>query len=253
MKNGICLVAFIPVRKEPNERSEMVTQLLFGEKYEILTEGPKFNQIRIFHDDYPGYISRECTSFIKDDFKNDFEDTIYLSSLYVLLKDHNNNCNLIISGGSELPKNSEYSLTFQVNGYKYSLVSVTNFNCKQNIFDLAKLFLGSPYLWGGKTFMGIDCSGLVQTVYKMKGFSVPRDASQQINLGNNISFKNIKKGDLAFFQNPEGKITHVGILDGEGNIIHSSGRVKIEKFVKEGIVIDETEEPSHNLHSIKRL
>jgi hypothetical protein len=119
--------------------------------------------------------------------------------------------------------------------------------------DLALEYLNTPYLWGGKSPFGIDCSGLTQTVFRFFDVNLPRDASQQVEYGASIYFEDIEAGDLAFFNNRNGKIIHVGILDGKGSIIHASGRVRKDILTAEGIINNETGEKTHDLHSIKRM
>jgi cell wall-associated NlpC family hydrolase len=114
-------------------------------------------------------------------------------------------------------------------------------------------FLNSPYLWGGKSVFGIDCSGFVQQVLKMFGIKLLRDAYLQAEQGQPVqSLQEAKLGDLAFFQNEKGKVTHVGIMLDEGKIIHASGQVRIDTLNKDGIVT-EAGERTHSLHSVRRI
>ncbi|HEX2935487.1 MAG TPA: C40 family peptidase, partial [Bacteroidales bacterium] len=122
------------------------------------------------------------------------------------------------------------------------------------IEEVARKFLHAPYLWGGRTVFGIDCSGFTQIVYKMNGIGIPKDAYQQAEIGEPVQFvEDTRTGDLAFFDNEEGRITHTGIILGKSEIIHASGEVRIDKFDHQGIFNEEDNAYSHKLRLIKRI
>jgi len=119
---------------------------------------------------------------------------------------------------------------------------------------VAQSFLNVPYVWGGRNFYGMDCSGFIQVVFAIKGIDLPRDASQQVNLGHIVSFvEEARAGDIAFFDDEEGNIVHVGMCLGRGEIIHASGRVRMDKFDHQGIFDGEKRRYSHKLRVIKRV
>ena len=179
------------------------------------------------------------------------------------------NCAFIIPQGATLPFTSmdDHTICLGTELFKVPIISTTssysNMETKeQTLIDgsfnqlmesVALSFLNAPYLWGGRTIFGIDCSGFTQAVYKIMGKAIPRDASQQNRCGTAVSLSQARIGDLAFFANSNGKITHVGLLLGEGKIIHASGKVRIDRIDETGIFCIERNEYSHQLHSIKRL
>lgn len=249
---GICNLAIVPLRLEANDRSEMTSQVLFGEHFKILEQTEKWSLIEIALDGYTGWIdNKQFAAISEQDYNN-------LTGLPVIL-----NGDLIeyitTPDNSLLPIPIGASLSFldtAINTEQYSFegLKATGVRSKQNIIQTAFLYLNAPYLWGGKTPFGIDCSGMVQMVYRLNGYKIQRDASQQAMEGEALSFiEESEPGDLAFFDNEEGKIIHVGIIMEDNYIIHAHGKVRIDRLDHLGIYNIDTKRHTHKLRVIKKI
>jgi gamma-D-glutamyl-L-lysine dipeptidyl-peptidase len=258
MEYGICLLSLVPCRKEPSGASEMVTQLLFGECYSIIEKQEDWLKIQIVYDKYECWLSaKQHHSIPEKEFKAlQNADTILSNELLAILSENTTGMHFPITIGATLPHFSNPDLKVHTTSYKYE-GATASFHQKQNatsILKTAYLFLNAPYLWGGKSPFGIDCSGFTQLVYKLNGYQLPRDAYQQVELGEALSFVDeAQAGDLAFFDNDEGRIVHVGILLDNQQIIHASGCVRIDKFDHYGIFHSDKKKYSHMLRVIKRI
>lgn len=256
---GICNQSIVPCRAEASHRSEMVTQLLFGESFTIVEETEEWTHILIAYDEYDCWISNKQYQSIKEDtFKRLQNETQPLSTEPVqLIQDKKTNTFFPIVAGSLLPFLTNKEIQLENSVYEFSGESIlpdTQHISRNKIIATARPYLNSPYLWGGRSFFGIDCSGFTQIVFKLNGFKLPRDASQQALLGIPLSFvEEAQTGDLAFFDNEEGKITHVGIVLDDNKIIHASGKVRIDKLDHYGIFNVDTKKYSHHLRVIKRV
>lgn len=250
---GICNLAIIPLRIEPSDRSEIVSQVLFGEHFEILEQFNQWSKIKLQFDDYEGWVdSKQYQNITESEFNQITKDVIVLSA--DLLEYITGPDNLL------LPIPLGASLSF----LKYLEINTSNFNfegskisgikSKDCILRTAFMYLNAPYLWGGKTPFGIDCSGFTQMVYKLNGYKLFRDASQQALQGETLSFiEESDPGDLAFFDNDEGNIIHVGIIMPNNYIIHASGRVRIDRLDHLGIYNSEANRHTHKLRVIKKI
>ncbi len=258
MQYGICLLSVIPCRKEASNTSEMVTQLLFGDHYSILEAGEGWIKIKIAYDNYECWINIKQHSKISESTFNQLQKqpAVYSSELIQVISNKNTNTNFPISIGATLPLLKDKSSNFESFsfGFEGQTTAPNQKKSAQDILSTAYLFINAPYLWGGKNPLGIDCSGFTQTVFKLNGYKLPRDASQQVELGTPLSFvEEAEAGDLAFFDNEEGNIVHVGILLDNQQIIHASGSVRIDKFDHYGIFSSDTKKYSHTLRVIKKI
>jgi hypothetical protein len=250
---GICNLAIVPVRIEPSDRSEQVSQLLFGDHFSILESTYKWTKIEIAFDNYIGWIDTKQFSQISEEHFN------FLSSTPLI---HNTDLIEYVSDnfGGLLPIPIGSALAFldndQINtqGFIFEGLKSCGQKPKSELLKTAFMYLNAPYLWGGKTPFGIDCSGFTQMVYKLNGYKLLRDASQQASQGEALSFiEESEPGDLAFFDNEEGNIIHVGIMMENNHIIHASGKVRIDRLDHLGIYNTETDRHTHKLRVIKKI
>ncbi len=256
--NAICPLAQVPVRSEPSDRSEMVTQILFGETFSILEERGDWMLIRMHLDNYEGWIDRKQSTLVTDEFiekTNNSLNHVVVDKTAVCYCKYDSTY-ILLSKGCHLPLLANN--TFHLGDNEYTTINkgkaIPRKFHTSRIADMAMDYLNTPYLWGGRSIMGIDCSGLVQVVYHMCGTDLPRDAAQQSVHGETIDFVDeVLPGDLAFFDNPAGDIIHVGIITGPGKILHASGHVKIDNIDHNGIFSIQQDAYTHSLRIIKRL
>lgn len=250
---GICILSNIPLRIEPNDRSETVSQVLFGEHFKILEKNKQWIKIKLNFDNYEGWIDEKQIKIITEqDFEKISEQEIELNADLVEFISGNNNFLMPVQLGASL--NFLRNTKINVENYTFEGQTVTGIKPKSDLIKTALLYLNAPYLWGGKTPFGIDCSGFTQMVYKLCGYKLLRDASQQCSQGEALSFiEESEPGDLAFFDNDEGTIIHVGIIMHDNYIIHACGRVRIDRLDHLGIFNAETNRHTHKLRVIKKI
>lgn len=238
MTYGICKNSAIAMRKEDRHSSEMVSQLLYNETYTILDKTKDFVLIETAFDHYQGWIQAKQFCEISEEEFN----VLKAKRPYLINKAIAEHGGKLLTLGSPLyvphPDAVEMPSVFH----------------PEMLVDYAKLLLDVPYLWGGRTVFGIDCSGLTQVCARMAGLTLPRDASQQVKCGDLVYFlQETQPGDLAFFGDEDGHITHVGIIMGNEQIIHASGQVRIDYLDQTGIFNKERNEHTHRLQVIKRM
>jgi len=255
MKFGICVLNNIPLRIDASDTSEMVSQLLFGEHFTVLETHKQWFYIKLAFDGYRGWIDSKQVKSISNEYFEKLQNTtpFLLNELVSFIADDKNQL-IPLTLGATLPAYNKN--TFRIDKKKFQIdgeVKIAKLN-KKNIAKTAFMYLNAPYLWGGKTPFGIDCSGFTQMVYKLNGYKLFRDASQQAKQGEVLSFiEESEPGDLAFFDNIEGVITHVGIILANNYIIHASGKVRLDRLDQSGIYNEETKRHTHKLRLLKKM
>lgn len=236
----------------------MITELLFGDMFEILELKKKWVRIRMEYDRYEGWIGNAGYNVITEEQFEEFilANTLVTTELVSILSDEKSDHKVSVLCGSSLPK--PHRKRINIANHKYLSDSLILDPAKktpsETIISAALRYLGSPYTWGGRNPFGIDCSGLVQMAYKQAAVRLPRDAGDQAQAGETLSFiDEALPGDLAFFDDENGKIIHTGIIIGNGEIIHSSGFVRIDKIDHQGIYNRDTQSYSHKLRLLKRI
>lgn len=256
MPYGICQLSIVPIRRKPSDTSEMVSQLLFGETYTVVETRRRWVHIRCSFDDCEGWIDHQQAYFITEKVHQNMQKNCAYSLEIVggaMTSDHY----IPIVMGSTLPNCDGMNLKINQKRYTFSgqiiqpkAVKIT----PSLLIKIARKYLYAPYQWGGTSPFGIDCSGFTQAVFKMVGTRLKRDVGEQVHQGDLISFfEEAQPGDLAFFDNRKGKIIHTGLILPENQIIHVSGRVRIDTINAKGIYDIESQKYSHKLRVIKRL
>lgn len=248
--SAICGLTVIPVRATTEDTAEIVTQLLFGELVSILEKHNQWIKIRIAHDQYEGWVDRKQLLSVSSDFASTYPHEQKRQQEGVLTIETPWGEQNVVQGSPILSKNTH----FKIDDYHFRWINKTPLVSIKSPEELALNYLNSPYLWGGRSPFGIDCSGLTQTVYHQLGINIPRDASQQFLKGEKVRHTQKKSGDLAFFESKKtGNIHHVGIVLLNNKIIHAHGRVRIDTLNEKGIYNEEEKYYSHELKSINRI
>ncbi|HMS30702.1 MAG TPA: NlpC/P60 family protein [Saprospiraceae bacterium] len=224
------------IRSEPSHRSEMVNQLLFGESFTVLEESGSWSKIRSNHDAYTGWME---TTIVQSSLQQSYKQDRILTTTF-----YSDRLNTLLSPGSFIDKNDPESLSCHFPNSEFTISEALNL--------ISKNFLNVPYLWGGRTVFGVDCSGLSQLFLRFCGLNIMRDASEQSDMGLTIPFEELKLGDLLFFHNDKYKIVHVAIVFSTTKVIHASGKVHLANFDQQGIYIH-SNSYTHNFAFAKRL
>ncbi len=258
MEYGVSILSVIPVRSEPDHRSEMINQLLFGEQFTVLEEKDGWQHIQSSLDGYIGWISMgTAISLDKAPITGNPNPYEVISQAMRVSPIASPESSFLILPGSSLPGLDPSNGEFALGGIKYkahaSFLQKQESCTPEKLSQAAIIFINAPYQWGGRSLFGVDCTGLVQLAYKICGIALPRDAGQQVLKGDACNFASeARPGDLAFFANPEEEISHVGMILDQDHIIHASGKVRIDKFDHQGIYNREQEKYSHVLRVINK-
>lgn len=254
---GVCRLSVVPVRNDPKQVAEQVTQLLFGDHYEIMEMTPdrQWCRIQVYGDQSEGWMDAQQHHAISEEYfqqinKTDYKITTEVASVVLYKKSP-----LTIVMGSIVPISSselfKIEEQFAFNGESKGLGQRRDVDF---IKATARKYIASPYQWGGKSPFGIDDAGLVQMVFKIAGYPLPRDIKQLALQGKKVkSLDDAHAGDLAFFTGKGSTLSHCGILLEENRIIHAAGQVRIDVLTEEGIIVPETKVYTHFLHSIRRV
>lgn len=251
LDQAICPLSIVPVRREPDDRAEQVTQWLYGETADVLETGPKWALLQFHHDGYQGWVDRKQLAPALDGV-----DVEPVRSTEQFMHVETAMGALVMPFGAVLPAYSagQFNLGAERLAFPGRTTARLNGTPVMRILALKDQWLNTPYLWGGRSPFGVDCSGLTQMLFLAAGIKLPRDAQQQAGLGTNVELIDLAtSGDLAFFDNADGNITHVGIVLDNRRILHASGRVRIDNLDQQGIYNAAEKKYTHQLRTLKRV
>lgn len=259
----------VPVRENPSEGAEQLTQLLFAEPCEVLDRLPRWTKIRSTLDGQEGWVDFKMVSPASSLIASSpHRLEAVVAAPMAAATPMDGGADLLLTLGTPLPNYSHG--TFEVLGQQYLIDPTCVNNTTQllnsdlsraellnNVCAIAQTLLNAPYLWGGKNAMGMDCSGFTQVVYATQGINLLRNAREQMTQGELVpSLAEAQPGDLAFFDHADRdpkatNISHVGLLLDNKTIIHCSGCVHIDTIDEQGIHLPDGE-LTHHLVQIKR-
>ena len=246
---GIANLSVAPIRAAASDESEIVTQILFGDLVTIIEKGQPWIHVRLEGENYEGWMDFKQLSYLDQDEFNTLKngDVTYVQDPLLPMVGPRGQQNVML--GAALRNLNGKDLIY---GHEiYTLNQLPN-QFDTDLITTSKAYLNTPYLWGGKSIFGIDCSGLIQNVFKVFGTLLPRDASQQVFEGEAIDFEDRQPGDVPFFINSKGKVHHVGILTNSNTIVHAAGCVREDPFDEKGIYREDLDTYTHHYHSIRR-
>jgi cell wall-associated NlpC family hydrolase len=252
MEIYICENVFVPLRSGPSHKTEMLSQILFGEKYSVIDKAGSWIKIETLFDKYQGWIDSDHLQYSLAEGAS-YGHVLNRS----LLCYKSDKTKLVLEPGCEIFDPDFEDKVFYVGKHNYTTgreFSNSFISTNDSLADIAMKFINCPYIWGGRIPSGIDCSGLTQLVYKIHGISLPRESWQQAERGKAVDFiDQAEIGDLVFFDNDRGKISHVGMILSRGLVIHAFGRVRIDSIDHQGIFNADIKSYSHKLRTIRRI
>lgn len=242
---GFCSLPVVPMRAEATDRAEMVSQLLFGDTFVVEQKGEKWSMVVADYDGYRGWVDTKQIYLIDEQCYTKVRNWKGVTNELITTAKMREN-DIVIPMGSTVPTDAE--------GGDGLEIVYAHYAGSDTLLDIAAKWIGVPYLWGGKTCMGVDCSGFTQTVFKTCGIKLLRDASQQAAQGVDVdNIADALPNDLCFFRNDDGRIIHVGIYMGNGQIIHASGCVRVDGLDTRGIYNSSLQRYTHTLSAIRRV
>jgi hypothetical protein len=263
MKYGITHLSQISMRAEPSHKAQLVSQLLFGDAYQIEEVVGDWLKIKTLDCGYEGYIEKKLWNEMHEDDAAEYASLkkYIVTDYLIFIKEFETNITFPVFMGSSFPYPQDNMLILGNAIFIVELPEARVFPKHPNLSEeqsallqFASGYLRAPYLWGGRTPAGIDCSALVQLAFKSINIALPRDASQQVNAGTQVDFTTEWQiGDIAFFDNEEGNITHIGIICGKDKILHASGFVRIDILDSTGIYNKQLEQYTHKLRVVRRV
>ncbi|ARS34792.1 hypothetical protein CA264_04680 [Pontibacter actiniarum] len=250
------MLSVVPMRAGTSDKAEIVTQLVFGECYEVVGREDNWLQLELAADGYRGWIDFKQHTPVSAAYYKEWKQAKHPRAMELLQFVSCADAPVPIGLGSYLPFFDGESIRVNEEQYPFrGTASDTAATASQaQVLEVARLFLKAPYLWGGKSILGIDCSGFTQQVFGICGYQLPRDAYQQVTHGEEVHFvTQAQPGDLAYFSNDEGRIIHVGIVLEGQKIMHAHGEVRIDTLDHNGIYNAGRKRYSHTLRIIKRI
>jgi gamma-D-glutamyl-L-lysine dipeptidyl-peptidase len=250
------MLSLVPMRAETSDRAEIVTQMLFGECYEVLSRQDNWVRVQLATDNYQGWIDYKQHNPVSVAYYQEWKGARHPRVMDLLQVITSDEVRIPVAFGGYLPffDGTHCRMGDAVYTYKGLASDPATEPVAEKVVEVAHNFLKSPYLWGGKSVLGIDCSGFTQQVFGVCNYQLPRDAFQQVTHGEEVHFVNqTRPGDLAFFANPEGRITHVGLMLDNQRIMHAHGEVRIDTLDHNGIYNADRKRYTHQLRIIKRI
>jgi len=250
------MLSLVPMRAETSDKAELVTQILFGECYEVVAREGNWVCVQLATDGYRGWIDHKQHTPVSGAYFQEWCSVPHARTMELVQLVTRGEVRIPVGMGSYLPffDGAQIRVGDERFAFTGKASSIGEQYTGSQLIEVASSFLKAPYLWGGKSVFGIDCSGFTQQVFGICGYQLPRDAYQQVVQGDEVHFvSQTRPGDLAFFSNQEGRIIHVGILLEGQQIMHAHGEVRIDTLDHNGIYNTDRKRYSHQLRIIKRV